>query len=109
MTLRNFIDGMQAGWGFARPHTPKRIGAALATLFEGSPDLDAQITVEYHKQHSGYGPNSSTSYIWDVSGVTIPQFLWLVEKESETDRIFGRGGGSPPAIFPTPEGLRVIA
>lgn len=108
MTLKEYIERMKEGWGFARPGRVQQIGHALEQVFADSPALEAEVSVQYKSNSWGYGPNGGTNYRWVVTGVALPQEGVL--SPSIADQIFGYGRNGLPVLYNlTPAELEVLA
>lgn len=103
MTLREFIEEMKRGWGFARPGRVKRIGRALEMLIPYEL-LDETVEVEFKRGSSGSGPRDFRYwYLWTVKGREFEEKSLRVK--SLVDQVFGYS--SLPEIRFTKEGLQI--
>lgn len=66
MKLKEFIDFMKGGAGWAHPWVVMPIGKALARVFDGYPNLEKEVTVLYE---SDYERGRGYFYSWIIGGI----------------------------------------
>jgi hypothetical protein len=71
MTLKEFIEKMCNGWGFARPGQVIQIGIALSKIIPEQ-DLNTVVKVKTEWSSSGYGPDFRYHYRWYIDGYKPP-------------------------------------
>jgi len=101
MTLKEFIEKMCNGWGFARPGRVIQIGKALSKIIPEQ-DLNTVVKVKTEWSSSGYGRDFRYHYRWYVKG-----YKPFNENARIVDTQTLLFGGSFPFIHPTEDGFVV--
>lgn len=92
LPLREFIRRLSNGDDWANGGTPMMLGGYLASLPWSAEQLSTTVDVHYRAQHSGWAYSSSSTYLWKVTGVTLPQ-AGAVSLRGPAEAVFG--GRSP--------------
>ncbi|UYL94090.1 hypothetical protein PK51_gp59 [Geobacillus phage vB_GthS_PK5.1] len=71
MTLRQFIEEMKKGYGFAMSTYVELVGKELEGRFNDS-DKEKEVIVNYKDDHVGEGPDFMYRYIWEINGIESP-------------------------------------
>ena len=66
MKLKDFIDFMKGGAGWAHPWVVLPMGKALAKIFQGYPDLEKEVTIRYESE---YEQGRGYVYYWAIEEI----------------------------------------
>ena len=70
MKLKDFVEFMKGGAGWARPWVVLPIGKALAEIFQGYPNLEKEVIVRYE---SDYDQGKGYLFYWSVEGIPFQE------------------------------------